>query len=95
MLKYTASHSLNPIMSSNVITHNDMPLVLLLIIAMAFTIVVIYTVHTWDTTDKTLPVNTGDSCLSSSVNLYVKEKYQQQLSPIRRSRSRETVDSMV
>jgi hypothetical protein len=72
-----------------------MPLILLLIIAIGFTMIVIHTVHTWDSTDKTLPVNTVDSCLSSSVNLYVKEKYQQQLSPIRRSRSRETVDSMV
>jgi hypothetical protein len=72
-----------------------MPLILLLIIAMGFTMIVIHTVFTWDSTDKTLPVNTGDSCLSSSVNLYVKEKYQQQLSPIRRSRSRDTVDSMV
>jgi hypothetical protein len=72
-----------------------MPLVLLMIIAITFAIIVVYTAHTWDITDKTLPLNITDSCLSSSVNLYIKEKYQQKLSPIRRSRSRETIDSMV
>uniref|UniRef100_A0A6C0EP06 Uncharacterized protein n=1 Tax=viral metagenome TaxID=1070528 RepID=A0A6C0EP06_9ZZZZ len=95
MPKYIAAQLMPPNTSSR-LTENlpdeDVPMFMFLIIIITVLIVVFNTLQTWDNAAKTLPVNIDDSCFSTAVNIHRVERYQQSLSPIRRSRSN---DSMV
>ena len=95
MPKYIATQLMPPNTSSR-LTENlpdeDVPMFIFLIIIFALMIAVFNTLQTWDNAAKTFPVNTEDSCFSTSVRIHGVERYQQKLSPIRRSRSN---DSMV
>lgn len=88
MLKYTATHAFNAD------TTQDPTIILPMIFAILIIMLLIHSINNLENEDKKLPVNTVDSCCSTYLNINDK-RLEQKLTPIRRTRSRETVDSMV
>jgi hypothetical protein len=84
MLKYTSIHGITPD------TTHDIQLMITLIIAIIFVIIMVHNLHPCEKRT----VNNIESCLATYINIDT-ERFEQKLLPIRRTRSRDRLDSMV
>jgi hypothetical protein len=84
MLKYTSIHGITPD------TTHDIQLMITLGIALIFIIIMLHNLHPCD---KRTTSNV-ETCLATYLNIDEK-RFEQKLSPVRRTRSRDRIDSMV
>lgn len=95
MLKYTSTNMSSNLRTNNYTTDKDVFIFIVMAFTILFTLAMLHSVNMWNKVTKKPVADVMDSCFSSSVNVYSSPRYEQQLSPIRRSRSIEPIDSMV